>query len=134
MRTGVKKKSAARAGVSGGDILLAAVEMNRAMKLDRRPDGGAIAEIPVRRPRFLVPPLSWILPFSTIRRVQLDNLGLEVLDLCNGNRTIESVIENFAAAHKLTFREAQVSVMQFLRMLADRGIVAIVGPDAKVEE
>lgn len=133
MRTGVKKKSASRPGPSD-DILRSKVQINLAMKLDRKDNGTAIAEIPVRKPRFLIPPLSWILPFSTARRVQLDNLGLEVLDLCNENRTIESVIENFAAAHKLTFREAQIPVMQFLRMLADRGIAAIVGPKAKVEE
>ena len=100
---------------------------NEAMKVERLHGGGGIASIAIRRPRYLVPPLSWILPFSSHRRVQLDALGLEVLDLCDGRHTVERMIETFASAHRLTFREAQLPVTQFLRQLTQRGLVAIVG-------
>jgi hypothetical protein len=88
---------------------------------------GTMVSVPVRRPSWLVPPISWILPFSSHRRVELDDLGLEVLNLCNGRNTVESIIEKFAADHKLSFREAQLSVTQFLRLLTERGLVAVVG-------
>jgi hypothetical protein len=101
--------------------------VNQTMELTRRRDGSALASVPLRRPRFLVPPLSWILPFSSERRVQLDKMGMALLSLCDGRRTVEAVIEKFAEDHRLTFRESQLSVMQFLRQLTDRGIVAIVG-------
>lgn len=107
-------------------FLQAVVHANDAMKLERRTDGTALAIVPMRRPKYLVPPLSWILPYSKHRRVELDAVGTAVVGLCDG-RTVEGIIEIFAAERKLSFRESQLAVGQFLRDLAKRGIVAIVG-------
>ena len=90
-------------------------------------DGGALAKIPMRRPRWLVPPISWVLPFSSRRRIRLDAVGADVLNLCDGTNRVETVIEKFAAANKLSFREAQLPVTQFLQQLTERGLVVIVG-------
>ncbi len=100
---------------------------NEEMKLERV-RGGSLASVPIPRPRWLVPPISWVLPFSSQRRVQLDDPGTEVLELCDGKRTVEEIIETFAQGNKLSFREAQLAVTQFLRELMNRGIVAIVVP------
>lgn len=108
-------------------VLRAVPHVNRSMDLQRRHDGGGLAKVPLRKPQYLVPPLSWILPYSSHRRCQLDRIGIKVLDMCNGRRSVQGIIEQFAAEHKLLFREAQIPVMQFLRQLTDRGIVAIVG-------
>jgi len=92
-------------------------------------DGGALVEVPLNRPRWLVPPISWIVPYSTVRRVQLDGLGMAVLNMCSGSNTVENIIEKLAAANKLSFREAQLSVTQFLQQMTERGLVAIVGSE-----
>jgi len=110
-----------------GDFLRAVPHVNEAMTLTPHPDGAVVAAVPMKRPRYLVPPLSWVLPFSPVRKVELDRLGASVLEMCDGRRTIEKIIEIFAGAHKLTFREAQLSVTQFLRQLTQRGLVVIVG-------
>jgi hypothetical protein len=110
------------------DQMLRAVPYrNEKLELRRGADGGCVATVPVRRPRWLVPPVSWLLPFSSVRRVELDSVGAEVLDLCDGKRSIESIIENFAANHKLSFREAQLPISSFMQQLVERGLVAIVG-------
>jgi len=109
--------------------LLAAVPLrNRTMAVERRSDGTALAAVPLRRPRWMIPPLSWFLPYSTHRRVQLDRPGTEVLDLCDGRRTVEQIVEKFAADHKLTFREAQLAIGQFLQSLTQRGLIAVACP------
>jgi hypothetical protein len=113
--------------VSTEDVLRAQVHRNRAMEVKDRRNGTCLVEVPLRRPRWMVPPISWVLPFSSRRRVELDALGTSVLKLCEGRRTVEEIIEKFAADHKLSFREAQLSVTRFLEMLSQRGIVAIVG-------
>jgi hypothetical protein len=95
------------------------------MELERRKEGW-LATVPVARPRWLVPPLSWVLPFSPHRRVQLDGPGSSVLDLCDGQRTVEQIIETFARDNRLTFREGQLAVTQFLRELVRRGMVVLV--------
>lgn len=102
---------------------------NQNMELSRNTDGTGSAAVPMAKPRYLVPPISWILPFGKSRRVELDAAGMAVLDLCDGQRRVEKIIEIFAANNKLTFREAQLPVTLFLRQLTQRGIVVIVGKD-----
>ena len=116
------------------DTLKAVPHVNRAMELTEGPGGTALATIPLRRPWFLVPPLSWVLPYSTHRRVELDALGGRVLRMCDGRRNVESIIEEFAAEHMLSFREAQLAVGQFLRMLAQRGLIALAGREDRDED
>lgn len=107
-------------------LLSAIPRRNEAAEFEPSGDGLSVT-IPMRRPRWLVAPLSWILPFSRHRRVQLDAPGRKVVELCDGRRTVEEVIESFAREHKLSFRESQVAVTQFMRMLLERGIIALVG-------
>ncbi len=113
--------------VDSGDFLHATPRTNEAMEVSPLRDGGALAKIPMRRPRWLVPPISWVLPFSYRRRIRLDAVGADVLNLCDGINRVETVIEKFAAANKLSFREAQLPVTQFLQQLTERGLVVIVG-------
>ena len=113
--------------MSAEQVLSAVPVRNVAMQLQRRDDGSAVASVPLKRPRWLAPPLSWIIPFSSHRRIALDSAGVALLDLCDGQRDIERIIEKFAADHKLSFREAQLSVTKFLQQLTQRGVVAVVG-------
>ncbi len=107
--------------------LLTGVPMaNEVMETSPAGDG-LLVSIPIERPRWLVPPISWVVPFSKLRRVQLDAIGRAVLEACDGRRTVEEVIERFAAEHKLSFRESQLAVTRFLRELVTRGIIVIVG-------
>ncbi len=109
------------------NFLRAVPHVNQAMETHPRSDGSMLVSIPIPRPKFLVPPLSWILPFSPYRRVELEPVGSGVLGMCDGRRTVEAIIEKFAADHKLSFRESQLAVTQFLRQLMQRGLVVIVG-------
>ena len=77
------------------------------------------------RPWYLVPPLSWIVPVRAERKTELDNLGSEVWRLCDGDRTVETIVDAFAAKHRLTFHEARIGVTGYLRTLIQRGVLAI---------
>jgi hypothetical protein len=114
---------------SPANFLRAVPHVNQAMETHYLSDGSMVVSIPIRRPKYLVPPLSWVLPFSPFRRVQLEPVGSGVLGLCDGRRTVEAIIERFATDHKLSFREGQLAVTQFLRQLMQRGLVALVGQD-----
>ena len=132
-RDRVKATKAGKGRVDAAAFLQAVPYVNEAMRLDRRAEGSALASIPMQKPWFLVPPLSWLLPYSSHRRVELDAVGVQVLDLCDGSRTIEAIVEFFAKSHKLSFRESQLAVGQYLRELARRGILAIVGMEEDAE-
>jgi len=129
-----RKQPAGAGQVSAEQMLRAVPHQNTAMTTTRRSDGTALVSVPIRRPKYMVPPLSWFLPFSSHRRVELDRVGVRVLELCNGRRTVESIIEKFAGEHKLSFREAQLSISQFLSQLTQRGLIAIVGKKKDSEQ
>ncbi len=120
------KPSNPREQVAVGHLLSAVPHRNQAVTVEPT-EAGLLLSIPTRRPRWLVPPLSWVLPFSGQRRVELDAPGRAVLELCDGRRSVEEVIEVFALEHKLSFREGQLAVSQFIKALLQRGIIALVG-------
>jgi len=70
------------------------------------------------------PPLSWVLPFRNKKGIALDGLGRQVLESCDGQATVEHIIEDFARVHQLRFHEARQSVLVFLKMLLERKVVA----------
>jgi len=121
-------------GIESSEFLLAVPHCNEAAKVTHRGSGEFLVAVPMRRPRWLVPPISWILPYSSHRRVLLDAAGAAVLKMCNGKNSVETIIEKFAAENKLSFREAQLSVTQFLRQLTQRGLVVIVGARKEAKE
>jgi hypothetical protein len=57
--------------------------------------------------------------------LQLDQLGTEVWELIDGNRSIRRIIEMFAETHQLQIREAEVAVSQFVRLLGQRGLIGL---------
>jgi hypothetical protein len=83
--------------------------------------------VPLRRRWWMGPPIAWILPFRSEKGVELDAIGQQVFGACDGTRTTEQIIEEFAARHRLRFHEARLSVLSFLRSLAERKLVALVG-------
>lgn len=95
---------------------------NQAARVEPR---GRDVVVHVRRENTLRPPLSWIVPVSAERKSTLDGLGLEVWTLCDGNRTVEAIIDQIAADHRLTFHEARASVTDYLKALTQRGILAM---------
>ena len=78
------------------------------------------------KPAFLVPPLSWMIHPRLQRTIVLDQLGIEVWDLCDGRRSVETVVDEFARRHRLTFHEARVAVTEGMKLLVQRGALAIV--------
>ena len=111
---------------NAGEATLKAVpHPNRAAKLESY-DDGVLVTVPLRKRWWLRPPLTWMFPVSRERRVHLDATGAWVLSQCDGRRPIEAVIEAVMKKYKLSFQEARASVLAFMRMLTERGVVAVV--------
>ncbi len=77
------------------------------------------------KPKYLIPPLSWIIRPKLHKDIVLDEIGSWILNLCDGSRTVEDIIEGFSQQHKLTFHEARVSITGYMKLLVQRGILAI---------
>ncbi len=64
------KRPQQKAKVTADDFLRARPVQNAAMELQHRPDGTTLASMPLRRPGWMVPPLNWLMPFSSHRRIE----------------------------------------------------------------
>jgi len=122
-------------GTEGATRFLRCIpHLNEVVDVEYLDDGCSLLEVELDRPWYMVPPLTWVMPFEPVRRIQLDRLGTSLLRLCDGRRSAENMIEIFATTHKLSFREAQIPVTRFLRQLTRRGIVVLVGSDEVQDE
>jgi hypothetical protein len=57
------------------------------------------------------------------RRVELDEVGSFVWELCDGQHTVESIVAKTGSQYKMNRREAEVSVTMFLQMLHERNFI-----------
>ena len=86
---------------------------------------GLVVEVPLPEARTRGRLLRWFVPMRSYRRVRIDELGSEILDECNGQTPVHSIIRWFAERHKLTFHEARLLIMLFLKQLMQRGAIAV---------
>jgi len=89
-------------------------------------EDGPVLWAEVRRRWWMRPPFSWILPYRDRKGFRMDQLGFEVWQACDGSRTVEQIVEEFAERHRVDFHEARIAVMQFLKDLAGRELIALV--------
>ena len=57
------------------------------------------------------------------RKIELDEVGGYVWDLCDGNHTVETIVKKTGQEYKMSRREAEVSVTMFLQMLHERNFI-----------
>ena len=60
------------------------------------------------------------------RRVRLDELGTFVFRQIDGRRDARAIVALFVARYRVNRREAELSCIQFLKMLAGRQVISIV--------
>lgn len=92
------------------------------IKREEMPDGGLklTAELIAR------PFLGFIGGGNPVQRTfELDALGREVYEACDGKSDVRTLIHNFAAKHKISIAEAEISVTTFLKTLLSKNVIAI---------
>jgi hypothetical protein len=57
------------------------------------------------------------------RHVELDEVGGFVWELCDGQNTVENIVQKTSKQYKMNRREAEVSVTMFLQMLHERNFI-----------
>jgi hypothetical protein len=57
--------------------------------------------------------------------IELDEVGDEVVRMCNGTNTVKEIARRLAKKRKLDEREAEAALLQYLQTLVKRGVVGI---------
>jgi hypothetical protein len=59
------------------------------------------------------------------RKIELDEIGSDVWEMCDGTRDVEALTKAVCAKYRLNRRQGEASVTAYLRMLAERRLVAL---------
>lgn len=59
------------------------------------------------------------------KRIELDEIGSDVWEMCDGKTNVEGIAKAIGAAYRLNKRQSEVSVTAYLKMLAERRLIAV---------
>ncbi len=63
------------------------------------------------------------LPFH--RKIELDEMGSDVWEMCDGTLTVDALTRAVCAKYRLNRRQGEASVTAYMRMLAERRLLAL---------
>jgi hypothetical protein len=80
--------------------------------------------IPRRKDRLGNIMAAW-LKLPETRKVELDEMGSDVWEKCDGNTSVDVINRDICAKYRLNKRQGEVSVTAYLKMLADRHFIRL---------
>jgi hypothetical protein len=110
---------------------LAVVPMRHPMVEWERKGEEVFLDVPMRDDRVARLIKKFMKNMPDKRQIALDSVGSDVWELCDGQRNISSVVVAVAKNHKLTRREAEVSVTMFLQTLAKKNLIGLMSAGGK---
>ena len=85
--------------------------------------GGVVLTVPRREETPWGKWMTRLLSLPNTKTIELDEFGGQVWEQCDGTRSVEQLVQFTCARYKLNRRQGEVSVVQFMRMLAQRRLV-----------
>jgi len=98
------------------------------------PEGGEVTIRIPRRKVWWVNLLAKLGGVPQYRTITLDRVGTSVWELCDGRHTVRELITRLAEEHQLSRKEAELSMVTYLKQLAQRGLVLMVVDEDKEDE
>ncbi|MES2463197.1 MAG: PqqD family protein [Armatimonadota bacterium] len=104
----------------------ATVQWARETRDDSRPNI-ALLRIPRRADKF-GNTIARLFKLPEFRKLELDEIGSDVWEMCDGTISVDAVTRAICTKYRLNRRQAEASVAAYLRMLAERRLVALKSP------
>ena len=97
---------------------------NSLLTWERSETGGMVLTVPQNQKagKFTKAMAKW-LRAPTERKVELDEVGAYVFEMCDGSHTVETIVQKTGRQYKMNRREAEISVTMFLQMLHERNFI-----------
>lgn len=95
---------------------------NEALEWEKTDDGEVQVSV-TRQESWRVRLLSKVFYIPKKRKITLDEVGSEVWQMCNGRTTVAQMIEELSGKYQLNRKEAEVSLLAYLKTLAQKRFV-----------
>jgi hypothetical protein len=93
------------------------------VRYETQSNGCVLLIVPVR-PRGLMRLLTRLFKLPREHRIELDETGSTVWSLCDGQHSVEAIVQRLVRQYKLERREAEYALFAFLNTLTRRGFIA----------
>ena len=100
---------------------------NPSIKWQTNEEDLVVVELP-RRKDWVGGLLGFLFYVPEAKPIQLDEVGTFVWSLCDGDHTVNDLVQELCREYKLNKREVEVSLTQYLQTLGKRGLVAFAIP------
>ena len=77
--------------------------------------------------------MGWVFAVPDSKPVVLDEVGSHIWRLCDGEHTVGDLVQDLCDEYKLGWREVEVSLTEYLRMLGKPGMIALLVPEETEE-
>jgi hypothetical protein len=126
----------ARPKISRGEVLAACPLRNSLIEWEWQPKYGVdsdeettppqviLLKVPRRSDRWGNLVAKWF-KLPEFRKVELDEMGSDVWEKCDGNTNVEMINREICQKYRLNKRQGEVSVTAYLKMLADRRFIQL---------
>jgi hypothetical protein len=129
-RVGLKKK---QMPLSRDEAFEARPVRNPSLKW-RMNDEGVVEVIVPRRKDAFGRLMGFLFFVPENRPITLDEVGTRVWDMCDGEHTVEEIVNTLSDEYKLQRREVEVSLTEYLRTLGKKGMVGFLVPKDFIDE
>jgi len=120
--------------ISREQMLNSTVAVHSSLRVIRGEEGVVSLGIPMPP----APVLRWFPKLAKAssgeRKVDLDEVGTFVWDICDRETTVRQMIERLSAEYKMNRKEAEVSLFAFLQTLIKKGLVSLIVPGADAKD
>ena len=96
---------------------------NQAVSWEKDGDGEVLIRIPRGEYGWKIKLLSKFFYIPKDRKISLDEVGSQVWVMCDGETRVKDIIDALRKKYKLNRKEAEISLVTYLRELGKKGLV-----------
>jgi len=111
-----------RKGLTREEMLASVPRLNPAIQWERL-DSGELMAVFARRVNLIGRLLAKVLSVPNVGQVVLDEMGSDVVDQIDGERSVGGLIDYVRGKYKLSRKEAEVALLKYLESLGRRGFI-----------
>jgi hypothetical protein len=110
--------------ISRQEILAAVPVRNSLVEWETNDQEEVVLKVPRRQDR-VGRVLHRVFVAPAFKQVVLDEVGSDVWQLCTGENDVDTIVKTLAKKYKLSRREVELSLANYLRTLAQRGLIGL---------
>jgi hypothetical protein len=128
----LRRKSKDKSSLSREQLVLSRPVRNPYLKWERKEGGEVVISVPRDKSK-RANVLSKLVSLPEYRLVQLDKVGADVWLYCDGSKNFGQIMDQLQEKHRLSRREAEVSLTLYTRKLMEKKFLALLVPGEKKE-